>query len=152
MDLASRSLTQLTSGGGNAFPSVSPIGDLIAWVREGDGLVVMDRAGGPVRVAETPARVTFAPSWSPDGRFIAVAAEELGGSRVYLVSAADGRALVLTKTVAGTGMPSWSPDGGRLAVVTNDEGDFGIWVLAGLGPYQERLGSTYFPGVVARKR
>jgi hypothetical protein len=24
-------------------------------------------------------------------------------------------------------------------VVTNDEGDYGLWMLSGLGPYEERL-------------
>ena len=152
MNLESRSLAQWTRGGRNMYPSPSPRGDGLAWVREGEGLVIMDRATGRSVIAETPVKVTFPPAWSPDGRFIAAAAEESGGARVYLVSAADGTALVLTKTVAGTGMPSWSPDGARIAAVINHEGDFGIWVLAGLGPYQERLRSTSFPGVVARKR
>ncbi len=152
MNLESSSLAQLTRGGRNTYPSPSPSGERLAWVREGDGLLIMDRATGRSMIAETPVKVTFPPAWSPDGRFIAAAAEESGGARVYLVSAADGRALVLTKTVAGTGMPSWSPDGARLAVAMNEEGDFGIWLLSGLAAYEERLLSPVPVETLARTR
>jgi Tol biopolymer transport system component len=152
MNLASGSLERLTTGGRNAFPASSPNGDRLAWVREGAGLVIADRSAGRLRTAETPARVTFGPAWSPDGRFLAVTAEESGGAQVYLVAAADGRALLLTKAVAGTGMASWSPDGKKIAVVVNDAGDFAIWVLSGLGPYEERLVSPEPVEALARSR
>jgi dipeptidyl aminopeptidase/acylaminoacyl peptidase len=152
VDLASGSPAKVTQAGRCAYPAPSPRGDRLAFVREGDGLVILDRASGRSRAAETPPKVTFAPAWSPDGRFIAAAAEESGGSRVYLVYADDGKALVLTKTVAGMGMPSWSPDGDRLVVAANENGDVGLWVLSGLESYKERLASTYSPRVVAKKR
>jgi len=139
MNLATGKLARLTTGGKNIFPALSPEGDRIAWVREGQGLLIMDRVTGRTQVTEVPVKAMFTPAWSPDGRFIAAAAEVSGGSRVYLVDARNGKALLLTKTVAGSGMPSWSPDGGRIVVVTNDDGDYGLWVFSGLGPYEERL-------------
>jgi hypothetical protein len=140
VNLATKAFARLTTGGKNTLPALSPVGDRLAWVREGSGLVIMDRTTGSARLMEdVPAKRMSAPSWSPDGDYIAVAAEESGGARVYLVSSRDGKSLVLTKTVAGCGMPSWSPDGKGIVVVTNDGGDFGLWVLSGLEPYEERL-------------
>jgi len=139
MNLATGKFARLITGGKNTFPALSPGGERIAWVREGQGLLIMDRVTGRTHVTEVPVKAMFTPAWSPDGRFIAAAAEVSGGSRVYLVDSRNGKALLLTKTVAGSGMPSWSPEGGRIVVVTNDDGDYGLWVLSGLGPYEERL-------------
>ena len=49
-------------------------------------------------------------------------------------------------------MPSWSPDGEHVAVVTNDDGDFGIWILSGLDPYEERLSAPTPVATIAPKR
>ena len=56
-----------------------------------------------------PLDVRDAPSWSPDGEFIAVAADEGDGSRLFKVPV-DGRAPV--RLVEGfSRLPVWSPDG-----------------------------------------
>jgi TolB protein len=140
MDPRSGALQLLTNDGGNTLPALSPARDRLAWRRQGEGLVILERASGREDRVPTPKTITSAPSWSPDGRFIAVTAEDRdGGAGVYLITS-DGRSsLLLTKSTAGNGMPAWSPDGARLAVVTNDHGDVGIWVLSGLGLYLDCL-------------
>jgi TolB protein len=52
------------------------------------------------------------PSWSPDGQWIAVAADAGEGSRIFRVSAKTGESEWLTDKVAFNAV--WSPDGGRI--------------------------------------
>jgi hypothetical protein len=65
---------------------------LIAWVREGKGLLIMDRVTGRTQVTEVPEKAMFTPAWSPDGRFIAAAAE---------------------RCRAAHGSTSWMPEAGK---------------------------------------
>jgi len=139
-NLETGQLEQISEGGGNIHAALSPNRERIAWGREGEGLVILDRRTGRRHLVEIPKDVKFAPSWSPDGRFIAVTAgHSLGKAGIYLLTSDGRNALLLTKTHLGNGMPSWSPAGDRMAVVTNDSGDYGIWILSGLERYLERL-------------
>lgn len=137
-DVATGGETRITSSGGHTYPAISPQGNRIAWLSEREGLVILDRASGRRSGAALSKRVSYAPSWSPDGRFIAVTAEVQGGVQVYLLTEDGRETLMLTKS-AGNGMASWSPDGRRMVVVTNEDGDYGLWVLSGLDAYKDRL-------------
>jgi Tol biopolymer transport system component len=139
VDTVTREETRITADGPNTFPALSPGGDRVAWISDREGLVILDRASGRRCSAGISKKVSFAPSWSPDGRFIAVTAEAQSGMQVYLLTSDGTNALMLTKSTAGNGMPSWGPDGQSMVVVTNEEGDYGLWVLTGLGPYLDRL-------------
>jgi TolB protein len=105
----------------------------------------MDLRSGDRFVSEGPRQPTLKPTWSPDGRFIAVTAADWGSEDVYLLSS-DGKAhLLLTKNAAAgdreafDGHPAWSPDGERLAVVSNHEGSYRVYVLTGLEADLDRL-------------
>jgi len=50
-----------------------------------------------------------APSWSPDGKWIAVAARDAAGVRVYKIPAGGGAPIRLVDSVSSN--PVWSPDG-----------------------------------------
>ncbi|HEX9925631.1 MAG TPA: hypothetical protein VGD99_23445, partial [Anaerolineae bacterium] len=84
------------------------------------------------------------PVFSPDGRYLAVAAGQLGGSQDYNIHRlnADGSGRVqLTETplwvTAGpdeqkawnNAAPAWSPDGSQIAFVTDRTGRWEIWVM-----------------------
>jgi uncharacterized protein YraI len=84
------------------------------------------------------------PVFSPDGRYLAVAAGQLGGSQNYNIHRlnADGSGRVqLTETplwiTAGPDgqkawnnvAPAWSPDGSQIAFVTDRSGRWEIWVM-----------------------
>lgn len=84
------------------------------------------------------------PVFSPDGRYLAVAAGQLGGSQNYNIHRlnADGSGRVqLTETplwvTAGPDgqkawnnvAPAWSPDGSQIAFVTDRTGRWEIWVM-----------------------
>ncbi len=92
-----------------------PSGSKIAWL-EGTGDVFTAEADGTAvqRVFPCSDRPTF--DWSPDGRWLAVAAEDQNANRdLWLVAADGGRAPVnLTRHPAFEGSPRWSPDGRTL--------------------------------------
>lgn len=90
----------------------SPDGRQIAWV-EGTGDVFTARADGanPRRVFKCWDTPTF--DWSPDGRWLALAAEDRDSNRDIWLAPSDGRgeARNLTRHPAFEGSPRWSPDG-----------------------------------------
>ncbi|HJP59057.1 MAG TPA: protein kinase, partial [Gemmatimonadaceae bacterium] len=63
---------------------------------------------GAAMVAES-LDVRGAPSWSPDGKWIAVAAKDSGAVRVFKILLQDGKPQRLTDSVSSN--PVWSPDG-----------------------------------------
>jgi serine/threonine protein kinase/Tol biopolymer transport system component len=102
-----------SSEGGVAAPAaVSPDGQRICFSirRQGrNGLYVMNGDGTNVRHLAASLDVRDAPSWSPDGKFMAVAADEGTGSQLFK-EPVDGAAPV--RLVEGLArLPVWSPDG-----------------------------------------
>jgi Tol biopolymer transport system component len=118
-------------------PAFSPDGSLVAFHESDDagGIFVSGATGESVR------RLTdagFEPAWSPDGKQIAFATEEvvdpysrLGDSEVYVVDASGGAPRVLiTKDAV---QPSWSPSGERLVFWSNTGGQRDIYTIAAAG-------------------
>ena len=105
-------LWRSSEGGVVAAPAVSRDGQRICFLirRQGrNGLYVMNADGSSLRQLATSLDVRDAPSWSPDGKFIAVAADQGDGSRVFKVPV-DGEAP--SRLLDGLSrMPLWSPDG-----------------------------------------
>ncbi len=106
------------SGKDDIQPAFSPDGKLIAFrsEREGGGIFVMEETG------ENPRRVVnfgFHPSWSPDGKSIAVSdvgysrPTTRGRSSIWVVNVANGEKRKLAGDFAY--QPNWSPDGKRIA-------------------------------------
>ncbi len=111
---------------------VGQLGEVSLTRMEGDGVVMAETAG--------------APSWSPDGRFLAFsAAEGDQPRRIWRISRAGGSVTQLTSEPAGPHLyPSWSPvDADRLALVSGS-GELAdeLWVvsLSGAQPARELLG------------
>jgi Tol biopolymer transport system component len=118
-------------------PAFSPDGSLIAFhVSDAVGGIFVAGATG-----ESVRRITgagFDPQWSPDGKRLAFATEEiadpasrLGDSTVYVVDAAGGTP---RKAVDGDGVqPSWSPSGERIVYWSNTGGQRDIYTVAAAG-------------------
>ena len=129
-------------------PAFSPDGSQIAFrsERDGGGIFVMGVTGESVR------RLTdfgHNPSWSPDGRRIVVATEDVElsphirqrTSELWLIDTGTGapRAIIQAKT-SGMGFgretdavqPSWSPHGKRIAFwgISNALGQRDLWTIA----------------------
>jgi Tol biopolymer transport system component/predicted Ser/Thr protein kinase len=99
-------------GGRISTPAVSPDGSRISFVlrKEGRGkLYTMTGEGTNVRTVAESLDVRNAPSWSPDGKWIAVTATEGNGNRIFKVPADGGSPVRLLDEISAN--PVWSPDG-----------------------------------------
>src|SRR5688572_16360092 len=119
IDADGSNLRQITTDGNfDAWPSFSPDGQKIAFVRYngavptmGDDIMVVNVNGGlTVRYALPGDQRT--PSWSPDGRFIALSGTAVAGAGVIQIYTmrADGTGLRLRTVNPGLGggvWPSW---------------------------------------------
>jgi tricorn protease len=110
----------------------SPDGSRIAWV-EGTGDVFTAAADGSdtKRVYQCWDRPTF--DWSPEGGWLAIAAEDRNSNRdIWLCDAAGkARAVNLTINPAFEGSPRWSPDGRWLAFSAKRDvgGKTALWTI-----------------------
>jgi len=92
--------------------AVSPNGaDVCFTVRRQDRstLFCADTAGARARAVGEPLDVRGTPSWSPDGKWIAIAAKEGQVVRVFKIPVGGGGAVRLVDSVSSN--PVWSPDG-----------------------------------------
>jgi hypothetical protein len=143
-NVASAAQHQVTKTGGNEHPSVSPSGNMIAWIRRDEGVVVLDGLNRRVTTLGSPSRVRFAPAWSADERYIAVTANDWGSMDIYIITVDGTKALLLTKNQKRDVMPAWSPNGRSIALASDlGSRNASIWVIGGLAPYLERLESNY---------
>src|SRR5262249_43565875 len=116
-------LWRSSEGGGIAPPAVSLDGRGICFSvrRQGrNGLYLMNADGANVRPLAASLDVRDAPSWSPDGKFIAVAADEGDGSRLFKVPVDGATPIRLVDSLSR--MPVWSPDGGMILYVAPLQG------------------------------
>lgn len=137
--LDTRELEQVTRAGGIQYPAISPDGRQIAYVRENGALMLLDRETRTHLRIAPPREAAFAPSWSPDGRFLAVAGSISGADNIYLCAADGSTGLLLTKAAVGRAMPAWSPQGNRLALISNEGDKLRVTIADGLEPYLKRL-------------
>jgi tricorn protease len=111
---------------------LSPEGTHIAWIESRGDIRVARTDGGPPWTAfpcwDQP---TF--DWSPDGRWLAVAAEDCHANRdIHLVPVHhDAPTVNLTRHPAFDGSPLWSPDGRRLVFTSkrNPSGTASLWCI-----------------------
>jgi len=111
-----RELWNAGEGGRNAVPAVSPDGRRIcvAVRRQGRGILYLLTADGTgARALAEGLDVRGQVSWSPDGKWVAVAADEGQGNRVFKVPVEGGAPVRLTEEFSSS--PVWSPDGKWIA-------------------------------------
>jgi Tol biopolymer transport system component len=98
----------------------------------GQGIFLIDPAGGAqVRLTDPAMRAQF-PSWSPDGRSIAfhgVGAGTTSKTEIFVIEI-DGSGLRrLTNNAWADARPDWSPDGRQLAFQSDRSGSTEIYVM-----------------------
>jgi TolB protein len=122
VDLATRKVTTLISGGVNTYPAWSPdgtrmlfrrmIGEMNSevFIANGDGTAARNLTNHP----------SFEgwPAWSPDGRQIAFAGNRNANYQIFLMDADGGNVRLLANTEGRATVPRWSPDG-KLVYFTN---------------------------------
>ena len=103
--------------------AVAPDGRRIAFAVLRDGttqLHIGNAEGTDMRPLAQQLRVHGSPAWSPDSRWIAVAADTPAGPRLYRIDAASGETSQLTQQFAVD--PTWSPQGGFLVYASEQVG------------------------------
>ena len=150
--VGARVSTQLSGGLGfdDRQPAFSPDGERIAFrsERDGGGVFVMDTSGESVR------RISdfgFYPTWSPDGKELALAAGDFynpnnrgGAARglsAFDVASGERREISSSGDVM---QPSWSPHGGRIAYwgLRHQSGQRDLFTIAADGSEAESGGRT----------
>lgn len=142
VDVESGGAKQITADGENTRPSISPKGEMMAWIKKDRAVVIMHGPSGKKGFLGAPHRVRYAPTWSPDGNYLAVTAEDWGSWDIYLMKSDGSNVLLLTKNTRRDAMPAWSPDGDRIAL-TSDVGQntLSVWTVSNLQSYLDRLES-----------
>jgi Tol biopolymer transport system component len=105
-------VSELSAGPVMGGVALSPDGRLVCFAFRKEGrlkLYLMDADGTEVRVLAPSLDIRGTPSWSPDGKWIAVAAIQEDGSRLFKVPIDGGQPVRVTQGVADS--PVWSPDG-----------------------------------------
>jgi Tol biopolymer transport system component len=120
-------------GGVVAPAAISPDGRLIclSYRKQGTArLYVMDANGTNIRALVDSFDVRGAASWSPDGKWVAVAANQGDGTRLFKVPLDGGQPVRLLDTRSHN--PVWSPDG-RFIVYSEQQGS-GMFQVRAITP------------------
>ncbi len=120
-------LTRLTNGDWDDItPSAHPNGESIAFASNRFGqwdLYLMDLSSGELtRLTDTP-EYEGAPSWSPDGSFIAYEAYRNENLEIVISPVDDpaNNEIRLTSSPATDHSPAWAPGGRKIAFISNGE-------------------------------
>jgi Tol biopolymer transport system component len=132
-DGAATELWRASQGAVVAAPAISPDGAQIAFPVQREGrseLFTMNADGGNARPMSETLDVREAPSWSPDGKWIAVCAREGQANPLLKVPVGGGPPVRLVEGV--TYNPVWSPDG-SLIVYSESHGG-GSYLVKAISP------------------
>ncbi len=112
--------TQISQNGSLNLHAAWGPGGQIGWMSYVSGNTDWLVDGRPL---STRPGLNSAGSWSPDGRFLALAVGDRGDSQLVLLDGATGEEHArLTDTSSLATSPTWSPDGGTLAFVSDSQG------------------------------
>ncbi|MBL0169818.1 MAG: PD40 domain-containing protein [Gemmatimonadaceae bacterium] len=116
----------------------APDGQRLAYVQPSGALLIVPLNGGEAARLSAPA-LAFSPAWSPDGKFIAVAAGNLefvfgteylgnaGPASIWVLPVAGGPASRVTTDTHLNISPTWSPDGRALYWISDRDGSRDIY-------------------------
>lgn len=151
--VANGTATLVSSGVGlvEAFtPSFDPTGKKIVYVgQHGGSLETINADGtghvtliGVSRGTGVPQGSIGYPVYSPDGKRIAFAVNQVGNSDIYVLNLTTGTAKRLTTTAGDDTHPTWSSDGSRLAFTSTRSGPSQVWSMPSNGGTQVRVTNT----------
>ena len=129
IDLGTRKIATLISGGVNTFPVMSPDGHHVAYrhmIGEMNSEVfVADADGSHVRNLTRHPSFEGWPAWSPDGTRIAFAANRNSSYQIFVMDVDGGNVQLVANTEGRATAPKWSPDGSKIYFTNCRNVDFG---------------------------
>ena len=130
IDLASRKITMLISGGVNTYPAWSPDGKRIAFRRmigeTNSEVFIANADGSDARNLTNDPAFDGWPAWSPDGMKIAFASNRRGSYEIYIMNP-DGTGVQKVANNEGRGTaPQWTKDGKSIFFAISKKLDFGF--------------------------
>lgn len=129
IDLATRKITTLITGGTNTYPALSPDGGRIAFRRmlgeTNSEVFIADADGTNQRNLSAHAAFDGWPSWSPDGRQIAFASNRRGNQEIYVMRPDGSDVRLVANTEGSATAPTWTKDGSAIYFPNCRKIDFG---------------------------
>jgi TolB protein len=130
IDIATRKISTLITGGVNTYPAWSPDGKHIAFRRmlgEMNSEVFIANADGTEarNLTNHPAFDGW-PSWSPDGTRIAFASNRNSSYQIFIMNPDGSDVKLLANTEGRSTAPKWGLDGKRIYFSTCKNVDFGF--------------------------
>jgi TolB protein len=129
IDVATRRIERLVTGGVNTYPSLSPDGRQIVFRRMiGDmnsEVFVVDSNGEHARNLSNHPAFDGWPDWSPDGRRIAFASNRNANYQIFVMNADGSGVRLVANTEGRATAPHWSPDGTMLYFANCQKVSFG---------------------------
>ncbi|MBT2746791.1 MULTISPECIES: PD40 domain-containing protein [unclassified Lysobacter] len=134
-------LARLTVGHNDRQPEWSPKGDKIVFQRqlgpESWDVFTLDVATGAVfNVTNAGELFNTDASWSPSGNYIVYSSgdEDIEIANVFVIPAAGGARIRVTRSCGLDGAPGWSPDGGTIAFESapfdpDAQGSTTLWMI-----------------------
>jgi TolB protein len=130
LDLATRRLETLITGGTNTYPSWSPDGKRIAFRRmlgemNSEVFVADGDGSNPRNLTRHPAFDGW-PSWSPDGKQIVFASNRRANYQIFVMNADASDVRLVANTEGRATEPRWSPDGRSILFTNCSKVDWGV--------------------------
>ncbi len=147
-DLATKKITRVGPGGGNA--SLSPDGKTFVFTRNqkpndddqsNNDIYTLPVSGGEPKMMtpNTLNALDSAPAWSPDSKSIAFISDRNGFNNVGVIDAASGQAKMLLTENIEASEPRWSPDGKFISFTKNLNYQYHIFRMPAAGGKAQQL-------------
>ena len=129
IDMATRKITTLITGGVNTYPAYSPDGKQIAFRRMlgemNSEVFVANADGSNARNLTNHPAFDGWPAWAPDGRYIAFASNRNSSYQIFVMNADGSNVRLLANTEGRGTAPKWSVDGKHIYFSICKNVDFG---------------------------
>lgn len=135
LDLASNTLTQLTTGGNENDPMWSNDGTRVVFSSSRSGIydlftIAATGVGTPQKLVGSPEAIEIAHDWSWDGRYLLYGSAVKGGVNIFAMKLGTGEQIPVAQTPANEKAGQFSPDTRWVAYQSNESGHNEIYVQA----------------------